>query len=406
MTGEGSQHPPGSRTPDAAVVTQWAAIAARTIYAENGTPIPSSALYFGFVDLAVYDAVVVVEGGYEPYLDQRHPRRRDHASSEAAAVTAAYRVLSTYFPASADALLADYTTSMAALPDGVSKVVGQHVGETAAARLVRARRDDGRNAPVTLDVTVAPGVWRPVPDAFAPMIVPWLAFTDPLLLRSPTQIGLPGPYRITSRRYARDVAEVQAYGAKDGSARTPAQTRTALFWNANSVGQYRTALADQVGRRGLDIVEAARAFAVLGGTTADAVIECWRGKFDHAYWRPITAIREAGTDGNPATVQDTTWTPLVATPPYPEYPSGHACITGAASGTFASLFGARGIDLDVASSVTGTSRHFTSTAALDAETIDARIWLGLHFRKAMTDANRLGHRVSEYGLEHYFEPAR
>ncbi len=397
----GSHH---SGAADAAVITQWSAIAARTIYTDNATPIPSSSLYFGFVDLAVYDAVVTVEGGYEPYLEQPRPRRRDHASSQAAAATAAYQVLRTYFPTSADALLADYTATMAALPDGVSRTRGQQVGQVAADQLIRARRNDGRGAPITLDVTPAPGVWRPTSVPPSAMIVPWLAFTDPLLLTSPTQIRLPGPDPITSRRYAGDLNEAKAYGAKDGSVRTVDQTETALFWNANSVLQYRVALADQVTRRGLDIGHAARAFAILGATTADAVIECWRGKYDNAYWRPVTAIQQAETDGNRATAPDPTWTPLVGTPPYPEYPSGHACITGAASASFGTLFGARNIDLDVASS--GTKRHFDTTSALDAETMNARIWLGLHFRKAMTDGNRLGHRVADYGTAHYFEPER
>jgi hypothetical protein len=168
--------------------------------------------------------------------------------------------------------------------------------------------------------------------------------------------------------------------------------------------QYQVALRDQVTRRGLDIVESSRAFALFNAAGADALIACWRAKYDFAYWRPITAIRMADTDGNDATAPQVDWTPLAQTPPYPEYPSGHACFTGALSNTLEYLFGPEAIDLNVSSSVTGTSRHYDTAAALDEETMNARIWLGFHFRRAMTDANRLGHDVSSYGITHFFQP--
>lgn len=392
----------GTKHADPAVITSWNAIAERTVFAENATPIPASGLYFGFVSIAVYDAVVAIEGRYRPYLKQ--PPVRAKASTEAAAATAAYRVLSYYFPASAQKLAADYAGSLSSIPDGSAKTRGQQVGDTAAASLIEARLDDGRGAAVTLDVAPAPGVWRPTPDAFAPMLVPWLGFVEPLALKSPTQVRLPGPDPIRSKAYARDFAEVKAMGAAgDGSDRTPAQTQTALFWNANSVAQYQAALRDQVTERGLDIVKSARAFALLGASTADALVACWRAKYDYAYWRPITAIRLADTDGNRATRPDPTWTPLVATPPYPDYVSGHACVSGATSETFSRLFGARSINLEVSSTVTGTTRHFRTAAALDAETENARIWLGLHFRQAMDDGNKLGHRAASWTATHEFQ---
>ncbi|MFC6156805.1 vanadium-dependent haloperoxidase [Kribbella jiaozuonensis] len=385
-----------------AVITQWNTIAGRTIYAENATPVPVGSLYFGFVSLAVYDAVVAIEGRYEPYLKQ--PKVRARASSEAAAATAAYEVLRYYFPASATNLATDYAASLGTIPDGRAKTRGTEVGRHAAQTLIQARANDGRGANIQLTVTPAPGVWRPTPDALAPMLAPWLGFVVPLALRSPTQFRLPGPYRITSKAYARDFAEVKSMGALVGSARTPAQTETAVFWNANAVLQYQTALRGQVTARGMDIVDSARAFALLSTSVADALIACWRAKYDYAYWRPITAIRLADTDGNPATEADASWMSLLQTPPYPDYVSGHASITGAATGTFSYLFGARSLNLDVPALVSTASRHFDSAAALDAETMNARIWLGFHFRKAMTDANQLGHRSASWTIGHEFQP--
>ena len=384
---------------DPAVITEWNAIAARTIFTENATPIPSSALYFGFVSIAMYYAVVTIEGGYEPYSTL--PRAHAHASPEVAAATAAYRVLSHYFPASAGNLAADYAASLADIPNGVGMVHGKRVGEAAAAAIIAARQDDGRNASVLLDVDIAPGVWRQT----APMVVAWLGFVTPLTLESQTQFVLPGPDDLGSAAYADDFLEVKAYGAREGSFRSAAQTQTALFWNANAVLQYQVALRDQVTRRGLDIVDSSRAFVLLNTATADGLIACWRAKYDFAFWRPITAIPEADTDGNDATEPDGDWTPLAPlTPVYPEYTSGHACIIGAVSNTLGYLFGANTIDLNVSSSVTGTSRHYDTVQSLDDETMNARIWLGLHFRKAMTDGNQLGHATSSWVIANYFRP--
>jgi hypothetical protein len=392
------------RHSDPAVITSWNAIAERTIFTENATPIPSSGLYFGFVSIAVYDAVVAIEGRYQPYLKQ--PKVRAKASTEAAAATAAYRVLTYYFPASAQKLSDDYAESLEDIPDGTAKTRGQQVGDAAAASLIAARLNDGRGAAITLEVTPAPGVWRPTPEANAPMLVPWLGFVRPLALKAPTQVRLPGPDPITSKQYARDFAEVKAKGALTGSTRTLAQTETALFWNANGVAQFQATLRDEVTQRGFDIVKSARAFALLSTSIGDALVACWRFKYDDAYWRPITAIPLADTDGNRATEPDPTWSSLVATPPYPDYVSGHACGTGAAAEIFGRLFGARSVDLDISSTVTGTTRHFRTTAALDAETKNARIWLGLHFRQAMDDGNHLGHRVATWTANHEFLPKR
>ncbi|HEY0617857.1 MAG TPA: hypothetical protein VGD15_09725, partial [Kribbella sp.] len=136
----------GSTRSDPAVITHWNTIAARTIFTENATPVPSSSLYFGFVSIAVHDAVVTIKGGYEPYLKQ--PRVRGKASSEAAAATAAYRVLKYYFPGSARKLATDYAQSLARIRDSAAKVRGTQVGKAAAESLISSRRHDGRDRKV------------------------------------------------------------------------------------------------------------------------------------------------------------------------------------------------------------------------------------------------------------------
>ncbi|MBM7783694.1 vanadium-dependent haloperoxidase [Tenggerimyces flavus] len=386
------------RPADPAVVTTWNQVAADTI-AKAGVPVQASALYFGFVSLATYDAVVTIEGGYEPYL--RQPRAHRKASSQIAAATAAYKTLRHYFPASAADLDLAYDSSLATVPNGVGKTEGVKVGERAAQALIDERAHDGRDAPITLNVTPKPGVWRPTPPALAPMSTPWLGFVDPLTLRSPKQIKVRGVYSIKSRAYAKDVEEVRAWGEKDESVRSAHQTETALFWSVSPVQQYQAALRDRLKRHPFDIARSARAFAMLSSANADALIACWRTKYDDPFWRPVTAIREAV---DPAK-RDLDWEPLIATPPYPEYASGHACVSGSASEVFARLFGKRSLDLNISSTGPGTTitRHYDSARALDKETMNARVWLGIHFRWAMDDGNKLGHQIASWAMKREFQ---
>jgi hypothetical protein len=166
--------------------------------------------------------------------------------------------------------------------------------------------------------------------------------------------------------------------------------------------QYQTAMRDQMTRRGYDAVRAARAFALLNVTTLDAHIRCWRAKYDEAYWRPITAIHEDARSPDPA------WEPLVPTPAYPEYTSGHACLTGSMVGTFGYLFGHRSIDVDISAPVVGETltRHYDTTAALIEDTRNARIWLGLHFRRGMVDGTAIGVYTARWVQHRHFQPTR
>jgi hypothetical protein len=391
------------RRPDAdpAVITTWNEIAERTIFTENQTPVPSSTLYFGFVSIAMYDAVVAIEGGYKPYLAQHRAQR--HASSEIAAATAAFTVLTHYFPNSADELRASYLATFEGVRKGAGSVHGIRVGHRAAEALIAERQNDGIEADKPFTQEPAPGVWRPTPPSEAGFAVPWLGFVRPLTYDSPAEFPLPGPPALTSDQYAQEFAEVRDYGESEGSSRTPEQTATALFFNFNIVSQLQAGLRDEVTRRGYDIVESARAFALMDTSLADTLIACWNSKYEYGFWRPITAIELADTDGNPATDAFPGWLPFApATPPYPDYVSGHACNVGAASNTLSYLFGADTLDLNL---VGGTvTRHYDSAAQLDADTMDARIWLGLHFRSAMIDGNELGHRVSDGVIKNYFQP--
>jgi len=395
--------PPVAR--DAAVIIRWNEITERTLI-ENAQPVPRWLVFFGFTSLAMYDAVVTIEGRYEPWSEL--PIAHAHASPEVAAATAAYKVLSHYFPNSAAALRADYEIALSGIPDGVGKVHGIRVGEDAAAALIARRAGDGLNTPKPepQDAPLGPGEWRPTPPAMAPIVGTSLGFVDPLLLPSPTHIPLAGPPALDSAEYAAEFAEVRDYGGVV-SLRSDEQTATALFHTVAPRFQHIEAIRDQIADRGLDIVDSARALAVFDSSLADVSIACWRATYDFKFWRPVTAIALADTDGNPATEVVPGWAPLRNTPPYPDYTSGHACFTGAVSGSLDHLFGAGPLTpaYTMPSFVDGVAdRSYTSTDALDAETMNARIWNGFHFRSAMTDGNALGHTVADYAVANYFQP--
>jgi hypothetical protein len=390
---------------DARVIVEWNRITERTL-AENAQPIPTSMVFYGFTSLAMYDAVVTIEGGFEPWSEL--PRADTHASPEVAAATAAYKVLSHYFPNSAAALTADYEAALAAIPEGVGKVHGIRVGEDAAAALIARRAGDGINAavPQPQDEPLEPGEWRPTPPGFVPMVGTWLGFVDPLLIPSATHFPLDGPPALDSADYAADFAEVRDYGGAV-SLRSDQQTATALFHTVAPRFQHIEAIRDQITDRHLDIVDSARTLAVFTGSLADVSIACWRAKYDFKFWRPVTAIALADTDGNPVTEVVPGWASLRNTAPYPDYTSGHACFTGSVSGSLDNLFGTGPLSpaFTMPSYVDGVpDRSYTSTDALDAETMNARIWNGFHFRSAMTDGNALGHAVADFVVANYFQP--
>ena len=357
----------------------------------------------GFVQAAIYDAVVGVKGRYEPY--SFHARARRGTSVQAAAVAAAYKVLVTYVPSAQATLDERYAASLAQIPDGKAKTRGIRFGTRAAEHLIRLRANDGRNAAIQFTQPPAPGVWRPTPPAFLPMSAPWLGFVTPLLVRSATQFAPPAPPALTSARYTRDFNEVKALGSATSTERTPAQTDTARFFSGNALVQYNAALRDQVRVRDLDTVEAARMLAAVDMSVADAVISVWHAKYVYGYWRPITAINLADTDGNPATVADPTWTPLVATAPYPEYPSGYNVVNSTVTHGLEKLFETRRLRLTlISTAVPGVQRFYDSGRALRRDVINARMWNGFHFRFANTAARDMGRRVTAWTLDHYFEP--
>lgn len=391
---------------DPAVISEWNFHAEKALAADTTTSVLQDFLYMGFVQAAVYNAVVGIEGRYAPYRFKKKAPRG--ASSQAATVAAAHKVLVTYLPAGQHAGLdAAYAESLAQIPDGKAETDGVAFGELAAGDLIRRRADDGRNDPsITYDRQPAPGVWRPTPPGMIPFLHPWMGFVDPLLVRSGAQFGEPGPPpALTSLRYAREFNEVKALGSLNSTARTPEQTATALFYSGNPFVQFNTALRDQVTVRKLDIVEAARMFAAVDMSLADAVISTWYSKHFYAFWRPITAIQLAETDGNPATTADPSWQPMLPTPPYPDYVGGYSAVIGAFAYALQGTFATQHLKLTFTSTaVPSETRFYDSARDVSKKVEDARVWLGFHFRSADTRGVEMGRNVANWALDHYFRP--
>ncbi|HEY7694108.1 MAG TPA: vanadium-dependent haloperoxidase [Gaiellaceae bacterium] len=216
--------------------------------------------------------------------------------------------------------------TLAAVPEK-ARLDGIAVGTAAAGQLIASRWGDGRNAPVSTAYGVAPqppGTWvfPPLPSAQSAQ-TPWLAAVKPFLLDRPDQFRAPAPPAITSPEYATDLNETEKMGSAASTARTAAQTATALFWNANVINQYNQVYRDIATSHNFDLVDTVRLLAMGNMVPSDAGIACMDSKYHYLYWRPITAIRGAGLDGNASTTADPAWSPLLVTPNHPEYPSAH-----------------------------------------------------------------------------------
>ena len=209
---------------------------------------------------------------------------------------------------------------------------------------------------------------------------------------------------MTSAAYAADFDEVKALGAKTSPQRTPAQTETALYISNFAGAPFQAALRDLATRRGFDISDSARLFAAVDMSVADAVRACWDCKLHFGFWRPITAIRLAGEDGNPATEADPAWEPLIATPPYPDYTSGLNAVVGALTQALTRVLGTDRIDLTITSPATNTTRRYEYAAPLRQDAVDARVWSGIHFRFADVVGLAGGTEIADWALDRYFRP--
>ncbi|MBE2319570.1 vanadium-dependent haloperoxidase [Solirubrobacter sp. CPCC 204708] len=386
-------------------VTDWNVNAVSALVGTAAQSPTVSTVHLSMVHGAVFDAVNSIDGRYEPYVVD--VRARDWYSRDAAAATAAYKVLLALVPAQAPTLGAQYEASMGAIPAGPARDGGARVGAIAAAAMLQDRDGDGRYgtyrfpAPASSSDPWPVGQWRPVLPAFGNDPGAWVKDVRPFLVEDPKRFARSAPHPLTSRAYARELAEVKAVGALDSTVRTADQTDQARFW-AEGPQPFTRAARVLAAERRLRDVDTARMFAMLYMTAADTAIATWNGKAKYTFWRPITAIRGAADDGNAMTEPDAGWLPLINTPAYPEHPSGLSSLGAAMAVSLERVFGHRA-RFTMNSTTSGTTRDYRGFAQAVDEIVDARVFSGIHFRKADEDGAQIGVEVAREGLARHFE---
>lgn len=399
------------QTANTGIVRTWNANALAALGAA-GQPPNVAVLHMAMVQGAVFDAVNSIDGGHEPLLAGLPAS--PGASLDAAVATAAYRVLDGLgrapVPALPDAvranLLNQYNQSLDAIPNSEAKTAGVAAGAAAATAMLQERDGDGRYVPAPLNVGTEPGQWRPAPPSNATDPNAWVSEVDPFTLSSASQFRTPGPRNLQSAAYAHEYDEVKSLGAVN-SPRSPEQEAVARFFNVSPLELLNRTFRTISQAQGLSLVEDARLFGMLNVAGADAIITCWSEKRFHAFWRPITAIREGDNDGNPRTVGDTSWTPLEATPPYSDHTSGYNCIAGSLMNAGREFFGGDQMDFSLVRNqpnVPSVTREYHRFTDVVDDTIDARVWQGIHFRSADVQGARIGRHVAEWVEGNAFQP--
>jgi hypothetical protein len=375
------------------------------------------------VEGAVYDAVNAIDRGHEPYLVNLHAiGAQPWVSQDAAVATAAYLVLKAITPTTRHpGLETAYTNTLAGIPDGPIEQGGVAAGEAAADAMIDFRKNDGFLDPFNPTIGTEAGDWRPIGWPAAPVFDPdgWVGDAKPFLIKDASQYRSKGPYSLTSKAYARDFNEVKELGALNSTTRTADQTAAAVFWQFGNL--WNPLMRDLADRYHLDTADQARLYGMVNLAAADAAIACWNDKYYWHFWRPRAAIREGDTDGNARTVGDPNWeslfapatatTPPLATPPFPDHPSGHGCVSGAVLTTMARFFGSDKVKITLVSgrSLNGVPippRTFDRFSDALDEIVEARIWGGIHFRNADVQGTVIGKKVARYIRKHYFRPLR
>jgi PAP2 superfamily len=378
-------------------------------FAAAGVPPPPANRLGGIVQAAVFDAVNGIERRYQPiHVQAAAP---DDASPKAAAASAAHTALVDLFLAQQSALDAAFTASLAPLTDdedAQSVADGVAWGAAVADEIVTWRMSDGFNVkPPTYVSSSTPGQWQPTPPGIGEPKFRSLATTTPFALASPSQFRPAGPPALTSALYTQDFNEVKAIGGAISSVRTSYQTQTAMFWQNDTPTAMWDRVADSLAlEHHLNLLQTARLLALTNISIADATIAIWDAKNAFNSWRPVTAIVNAGSDGNPDTLPDSGWLPLMTTPYFQEYPSAHSGVSSAAATVLASRFGDDTSFTVTSAGSPGVTRTFTSFSQAVAQVADARVWAGFHFRFSCDDGITLGSQTAKYVEGKLMLPAR
>ena len=371
---------------------------------------PLVARNLAMIHAAMFDAANAVTGQYQAYRVNLPPQV---GASASAAAAAAFEVAKSLYSAVDEIAVwqASLDETLEQVPDGTAKSLGMELGQSVGKAILADRVNDGAKGGSTYAPTTEVGRWRRTFPDYLPPLLPQWPKVKPFALARGDEFRPAPPPAINSAEYATAVDEAMRLGGFQSGQRTAEQTEIALFWadgggTATPPGHWNSIATDVTLKQRTDLLETARTFALLNIAMADAGIASWDAKYYYDLWRPIDAIRQADQDGNALTASDLSWIPLLKTPPFPTYTSGHSTFSGAASAVLTSLYGdhfafdsqsdghlaAEQRPLDPSQIVT---RHFDSFLTAAEEAGLSRIYGGIHFGFDDVAGQNLGHQVGK-----------
>jgi hypothetical protein len=385
------------------VITDWdeKGIAAVAAMANLGGTNPYLAQrMMALVHTAMFDTVNSIERRYRPYLAQLPAEPA--TSKEAAAAAAAAAVLATISPKTADEMKVALAVYLGSIPDGPAKSSGVELGAAVAAKVLNARANDGSDAPDAYRPKTTPGVYVPTAITISSM---WPDM-KPFAMTKGSQFRPSPPISLGSKEWATDYNELKDYGGQNSDKRTAKQTETARFWLVGPPVAYHPFVRQLVIAKQMDVADSARFMALIAVGITDAIIAVLDAKYHYNFWRPITAIRNGDTDGNPATDREAVWQPIAATPMHPEYPCAHCIQSGSVAGIVKAVLGTDDIPEIAITSPTapGVTHRWTNMTAFTEEIANARIWAGFHYRFSTRVGTEMGLQIGEYVVKSVMEP--
>jgi hypothetical protein len=391
-------------------VLYWNGVALEIVQ-QSATHPPKTARDLAIVQAAVYDALNAIDGRYGPLYYQSSIA--GPTSQEAAVAAAAHQALVGLYPDYETALNDALAVRLAGIPAGAAKDNGIALGYNVANQMLARRASDGWDVGYDYAGSAEPGKWRPTPPNYLPGLAPQWGALHPFTLPGTEEFRPGPPPALNSPEYAAAFNEVKLLGAANSTTRTPDQTQIAVFWSdypgatAAPPGKWNLIAQTLAAQQQNTLADNARMFALLNLALADAGIVCWDTKYTYEAWRPEDAIHWADVDGNPDTLADPDWTPLLTTPSFPEYTSGHSTFSGAAAEVLVLFFGTDDLDFEIAAGfgvLPGVMRSFDSLSEAAQEAGLSRIYGGIHFAFANTSGLSSGQAIGAYVYNHFAQP--
>jgi len=370
-----------------------------------GLPPPLASYCLAMSHAAMFDAVNAIIGDYQPYVSPISAP--PGARAAAAAAQAGHDVLVAVLPPPVKTQLdSALEVSLAKLPNDQHTADGVALGKLAASRLLALRSSDAAFLDPMYPFTqpsVGPGVWTPDYPPFIG-VFSGVGQMQPFTMTSPSQFRPGPPPSLTGSAFTRDFLEVKAFGSSNSTVRNQDQTNAALWWeDIDGVITWNVAASTMSRAHHFNLSKNARLFALLNMAGHDANVSVFDTKYTYMFWRPIEAIHRANTAGNSRLTADPNWQSLLPTPPFPEYTSGHTTNAGASTGVLLAFFGAGYNPFSLTDNQANPpiTRRFSCIGQAMDELINARVWVGFHYRASDVLGERIGRQISRFALSNY-----